>query len=632
MSRRALAYWVVGLGLTLGYSVTRGSTWVGSVQLHTLMEGLATLLALMAGTIALVRFYSRKDNTFLFLGTGFVGTAILDGYHTVVTSMFFKPYMPSDLPSLIPWSWIASRQFLSVLMFLSWLAWLREERLGEAGRIGEWSVYLFSILFTLASFLFFAYGPLPRAYYPEFFFNRPEEFLPGLFFLLALVGYIHKGRWRDDSFEHWLVLSLIVGFIGQIVFMSFSGRLFDFEFDAAHTLKKMSYICVLIGLLSSMYSIFRKAENSSLKQLEKSEAQFRGAIASLQEGFALFDSEDRLVIYNEEYLRLNSSIQDIIKPGMRFEDLVRTNAKHGIIFEAIGREEEHIQERIEQHRNPAHPIISKLTDGTWHIVNESRTPDGGIAVTQTDITELKKVEEKLQALTESLRHRTLELETVNQDLETFCYSVSHDLRGPLRAIDGFSQALLEDYGDVLDDTARKYLQRVRKGCERMTQLIEDLLILSRVNRGELQRQKVNLTELVESIAAELRRTDTERKVTFDIAQDLSIEGDVRMIRIVLENLLGNAWKFTGKCEQAKIEFGVTNHNGEPAYFVRDDGVGFDMAYADNLFKPFQRLYGTNEFEGTGIGLATVNRAIQRHGGRVWAEGTVGQGATVYFTL
>jgi len=182
MTLRASSYAVVAVGLTVGFLLGHGSGWRGSAELHTLMEAVATLLALLIGAMALVRYYSKKSNTFLFIGAGFLGTAFLDGYHAVVTSAFFRPFMPSDLPSLIPWSWVASRQFLAVFMLLSWLAWSRQARLGDAGRIGEGTVYAFSAAFTLASFLFFAFAPLPAAYYPEFVFHRPEEFAPALFF------------------------------------------------------------------------------------------------------------------------------------------------------------------------------------------------------------------------------------------------------------------------------------------------------------------------------------------------------------------------------------------------------------------------------------------------------------------
>jgi signal transduction histidine kinase len=240
--------------------------------------------------------------------------------------------------------------------------------------------------------------------------------------------------------------------------------------------------------------------------------------------------------------------------------------------------------------------------------------------------------EKLKKTTDALAVRSRELEAVNKELEAFCYSVSHDLRAPLRGMDAFSQALIEDYGKTLNDEARDYLTRIRKGSQRMGQLIDDLLKLSRVSRGELTLDPVNLSDLARSVAESLRETASGRKVTFEFAPGLVAWGDRRLLQVAFENLIGNAWKYTSKHPSATIAFGATSHNGSRAYFVRDDGAGFDMAYADNLFKPFQRLHRVDEFDGTGIGLATVQRVIHRHGGEVWAEGAVEKGATIYFTL
>ncbi len=260
MRQKAATYVAVFVLLAIGYVLLRGSSWQGSTELHTLMEVVAALLATAVGILSMARFHALKSNTFLFIGVGFLGTAMLDGYHAVVTSSFFASNFPSAPSSLIPWSWIASRLFLSILLWVSWLAWTRETRMGESGRIGERSVYLAVGAFTIISFLFFALVPLPRAYYPEFMFHRPEEFVPALFFLLALVGYVRKGHWKHDEFEHWLVIALVVGFVSQAVFMSFSGQLFDFEFDSAHMLKKVSYIAVLTGLLINIFSLFKQSE------------------------------------------------------------------------------------------------------------------------------------------------------------------------------------------------------------------------------------------------------------------------------------------------------------------------------------------------------------------------------------
>ncbi len=240
---------------------------------------------------------------------------------------------------------------------------------------------------------------------------------------------------------------------------------------------------------------------------------------------------------------------------------------------------------------------------------------------------------KLNAdLEQRVEERTAQLEATNRELEAFSYSVSHDLRAPLRRVRGFSQALLEDYGDQLDAQGQDYTHRIRAATARMEQLIDALLTLSRVTRGELQRASVDLSAFASDIAAELQTTAPHRQASFNIREDIIGQGDPGLLRIVLENLLGNAWKFTEKCICAKIEFNILLDIMPTVYYVRDNGLGFDMAYADELFIAFHRLHQATDITGTGIGLATVQRIIHRHGGRVWAEGRVGHGATFYFTL
>jgi two-component system NtrC family sensor kinase len=225
-----------------------------------------------------------------------------------------------------------------------------------------------------------------------------------------------------------------------------------------------------------------------------------------------------------------------------------------------------------------------------------------------------------------------ELERANKELESFSYSVSHDLRAPLRSIDGFSHMLLEDYSDKLDEQGQKYLRTVRECARHMGGLIDDLLGLARVSRTAIHRVDVDLTALARGIADRLRRTAPERDVDFTIEEGMVGIGDRGLLSVLLENLLGNAWKFTSKRERPRIAFGSERRDGKVTYFLRDNGAGFDMAYAEKLFGAFQRLHSSNEFEGTGIGLATVQRVVHRHEGRVWAEGKVGEGATFYFTL
>ncbi|MEW6331780.1 MAG: cache domain-containing protein [Pseudomonadota bacterium] len=229
--------------------------------------------------------------------------------------------------------------------------------------------------------------------------------------------------------------------------------------------------------------------------------------------------------------------------------------------------------------------------------------------------------------------RTRQLDAANQELEAFSYSVSHDLRAPLRSIDGFSQALIEDCAGRLTDECRGHLERIRSATQRMGTLIDDLLMLSRVTRAEMRRELMDLTQTVRSVIAGLEIVEPGRKVECRVQEHMALDGDPRLMRIVLENLLGNAWKFTQRADPARIEVGsAMDAAGTPVYFVRDNGVGFDMNYADKLFGAFQRLHAASDFPGTGIGLATVQRIIHRHGGRVWAEGETGKGASFYFTL
>ena len=249
------------------------------------------------------------------------------------------------------------------------------------------------------------------------------------------------------------------------------------------------------------------------------------------------------------------------------------------------------------------------------------------------VAEKSRELENLNAeLDQRVQERTAELAATNAELEAFSYSVSHDLRAPLRSIDGFSAALVEDYGETIDAEGKNYLNRIRSNSQTMADLIDGLLTLSRLTRTEMRRETVNLSDNAADIMLQMRERDPQRQVKVDIAPNLITQGDGRLLRNVLENLLGNSWKFTAKTENAHIEFGSLLQEGQTVYFVRDNGAGFDMTYANKLFGAFQRLHGAKEYEGTGIGLATVQRIVRRHGGRIWAEGQVGVGATFFFTL
>lgn len=273
----------------------------------------------------------------------------------------------------------------------------------------------------------------------------------------------------------------------------------------------------------------------------------------------------------------------------------------------------------------------------WEVVSISSIHDGDGAITnfvveKEDITSRKASEQEIELLNSRLAERAAELEALNGALEAFNFTVSHDLRTPLTVINGYNQLLRERYADRLDEDGKGYLQAIASEVQQMNKLIRSLLDFSRLGRQDIDCTDVDLSDLAKAVAEDLKQLEPARSVTFVLQDGLHSTGDYSLLRIVLMNLLGNAWKYTGKREVATIEFGSQRIQGEPAYFVRDNGAGFDMAEAEKLFVPFQRLHSSEEFEGLGIGLATVGQIIQRHKGRIWAEGVPGSGATIYFTL
>jgi PAS domain S-box-containing protein len=363
----------------------------------------------------------------------------------------------------------------------------------------------------------------------------------------------------------------------------------------------------------------------SQQHLRESEERFRLLVESVKEyAILMLDANGHIASWNSGAERMK---------GYRADEIL---GQHFSVFytpEAV--EARHPQAELETATAQGHYQEEGWRvrkDGTrfWAsvVITALRDPEGhlrGFGKVTHDSTERKKAEE-------TIRQRAAEVSAANKELEAFSYSVSHDLRAPLRAIDGFSRILLETYSATLDEQGRHYLERVRTSSQRMAELIDGLLTLSRVTRSELQRRTVDWSRMANSIAEELRRSAPGRTVEFVIHPGMRATGDAALLQLVLENLMTNAWKFTSRHPRARIEVGMTAKAGSPTYFVRDDGAGFDMAYAEKLFVAFQRLHDGNEFEGTGIGLATVDRIVRRHGGRIWAEGEVEKGAAFYFTV
>jgi PAS domain S-box-containing protein len=366
---------------------------------------------------------------------------------------------------------------------------------------------------------------------------------------------------------------------------------------------------------------------------ERMDAIFHGLLESAPDAIVVVNSQGTIELVNNQLERLFGYARDELL-GQSVERLVpeRFHEKHsknreqyvheprvrpmGIGLELFGRRKDQAEFPVEISLSPL-----ETSDGTL------------ISAAIRDVTERRKTEEKIRELNQDLEQRASQLESANRELEAFSYSVSHDLRAPLRTIDGFSQALLEDFGEQLPDEGQNYLMRIRTAAQRMAQLIDDLLNLSRLSRAPLNPEPTNLSKIAQQVLQNLQRESPDRFVNISIEPNIVADCDPRLIKGVFENLLSNAWKFTSKEEMAQIEFRQMEdlQNGH-VYFVRDNGAGFDMAYVNKLFGAFQRLHTNSEFPGTGIGLAIVQRIINRHGGRIWAEGVVNGGATFYFTL
>ncbi len=595
---------------------------------HSIAELFSVVIAVGVFAIAWNSRRFLENNYLLFLGIAYLFVGGLDLLHALAyKGMEVFPGRGADLPTQL---WIAARYLESLSLFLA-PVWLGR-------RLRPHLVFL--IYLVVSAFLILTiFDRVFPACFVEGSGLTPFKIISEYLICAILLGamaMLWRRRQEFDSGVLRLLIWSIVLTIGSELAFTYYVSVYGTANLVGHLLKIVAFYLVYkalieTGLMKPYNLLFRNLKLT--EEAVRKERDFADSLIETAQVIVLvLDPQGRIV-------RFNPYLEGVL--GYRLEELKGREWIAGFV-------PEHERERLSgllsisggQVKSAAHVSPITTRDGGARLIAWSNTtltgPDGAVAYvisTGIDITDQRAAADRIRRLNAELELKIRELEVTNRELESFTYSVSHDLRAPLRWIGGFCRALAEDYADRLDARGTEYLDRVQDSVKQMGDLINALLHLSRMARAEMSRQPVDLSAQARAIAADLARSEPERQVEFVIAEGLTAEGDPTMLRSVLENLLGNAWKFTGKVSEARIEFGdLPPTDGHQGFFVRDNGAGFNMNYADKLFGPFQRLHHAGEFPGTGIGLATVQRIIHRHGGGVWAEGAVGQGASFYFTL
>jgi PAS domain S-box-containing protein len=693
--RRSISYALLILGLVLIAPLIYRSTWMGSAQLHTLIETICTVLTLTTGAMALVRYYTKKSSAYLLLGSGFLGTAILNGFHTAITSTFLAGRMLSPLSPLIRWSGAVPQIYLSLILCGGLLVWKIEVRRRAAIVIKESYVYCLMGLWTVATFILFAFVPVPQAFYPGRFISQPTDLIQVFLFTAATIGYFFKGAWKDDDFEHWLEISLIFGTAQHLGFLSHSKGILDAAFFTAHTLMMAQYGSVLVGLFISMHSIFkREAENAArLSQVNQSlatEVLERQRVAEALRQ-AHDELEERVEARTQDLSRANEELAEEINGRKAAEDELRQSSElvmlllastpeaiYGLNMEGqctfansacvrqlgyqastelLGRSMHEVLHHSRPDGTPypeaecplyhafragtgihAEDEVFWRKDGTsfpteyWSRPIHKREKVIGAVVTFLDVTERKRVEQSLRRAKEAA-------ESASLAKSEFLANMSHEIRTPMNGIIGMTDLALET---ELTQEQREFLDIVRTSADSLLSLLNDILDFSKIEAGKLD---------IETIAFNLRDAldDAMKTVSFRAHQkglelvcyvrpDVpdALQGDPTRLRQIVLNLLGNAVKFTTEGE-ILLTVEIQKEIDEAVvlrFGVADTGIGIPQEKQGAIFEAFTQAdtSTTRKFGGTGLGLAICSRIVNMIGGRIWVESEAGRGSTFYFEV
>lgn len=613
--------------------------WRLSLFTHAVLEIVATTMAFVVGCLALVRHFSRSSGRFMFIGVGFLGTAVFDAIHTIVSLGDFADELPSGFESVSLWSWLASRIFLGMLMVMAAIR-VGPYRVDEQGNevVDELPIFASVGVLVVFCLVLFWTAPLPAYIYREMWLPRPLEIVPALLFLLAFGILYRNGVWRRHTFSHWLMLSLLLNFAVNGLFVLFSDQLFNAHSVIGHLVKVAAYLCVFAGLADSLRDLVHQAEESAaeletanraleyeVEERRQAEAQLRANELKLAEaqrlarmGYWEMEAESGRIL-------LSSELSSILG--------LPTRSNHVPVDDLIALVEtdqrQHLESALQQARTNAASFdleiqVNRPQGETIHLyllgnaIGDSTGKATRLWGTGQDVTDRHQAEEMLRSV-------AVRLEASNRELQDFAYIASHDLQEPLRKIIAFSDRLSMKYGDRLDETGHDYLQRVQHAARRMQVLIEDLLMLSRVTTRGQPFVEVDLGEVAQGVAEDLETLLEETQGQLEIGDLPRVEADPLQMRQLFQNLIGNALKFHSPDKPPVVRIALAyDEAAEPdsqrwLISVEDNGIGFDMKYAERIFQPFQRLHGrSSEYTGTGMGLAICRKIVERHHGRIEA--------------
>ncbi|MCW8933884.1 MAG: response regulator [Gammaproteobacteria bacterium] len=636
-NKRFQTYLIVAIALSVGSFLLSGSGWQTTTQLHTLMEALATLLALFVGVLSLLRFYSKGGTDFLILGAGFIGVSLLDGYHAVVSSTWFESHLPSDLPSLAPWSWLASRMFLAgVLLSLYFiLKWQSTSKLPD--KISPKLVYSIVLVLTLVSFLFFALVPLPSGYIENVYFYRPEDLIPAVFFLAALTGFIKLGDWRSNDLSHWLILAIIVNLVAQLV-MPISSGLFDAQFDIAHLFKNLAYLCVLTGLCISVFKAFKEADlQSNIRKkaqasLESSEIRNRTIMNSLVDG--LISINDKGIIEN-----INNSACQLF--GYSKLEILGKNIKT-LMPEPY--HSEHDSYLSNYKKTGEKKIIGRVKHVTGRRKDASTFPMD-LSVSEMIIAGKRKYSAIIRDDTERQHNETELINAKNQAQSAaeaksnFLATMSHEIRTPMNGVLGMTE-LLQD--TPLSPQQADIIKTISDSGNSLLGIINDILEYSKVEAGKIELELItfNLERTIYDVTRLLLIKAEEKgiELIFYYHTDCPnyVIGDAGRIRQIMLNLVGNAIKFTN-IGQVIIEVKCLEKKDNKLNIcieVIDSGIGLDNNSREKLFDSFTQADNSTSrtYGGTGLGLTICKRLIELMNGKIDVRSEPGKGSTFWFEI